>query len=72
MAVMIPRNKALAAASKKIRILSAKALESNLEHFCGSFGEAYQCGVEEAQGEIVGRLQQLPSRSVPNPGGKQP
>lgn len=64
MATMIPRNKALLAASKKIRVLSAKALESNLEHFCGSYAEAYQCGVEEAQGEIVSRLTAIPARSV--------
>ncbi len=65
MAVMIPRSKALAAASKKIRILSAKALESNLEHFCGSFGEAYTQGVHEAQNEIVNRLAALRTTSKP-------
>jgi hypothetical protein len=51
--------KAIKAASKKVRVLSTKALNSNLEHFCGDFAEAYQCGVEEAQGEIVRRLQEL-------------
>jgi len=50
---------ALKAAQKKIRCLSTKALNSNLEHFCGDFAEAYRTGVEEAQGEIVKRLQEL-------------
>lgn len=68
MATMIPRNKALLAASKKIRILSAKALESNLEHFCGSYADAYRCGVEEAQGEIVTRLTALSAHSVSDRG----
>lgn len=61
MATLIPRNKALQAASKKIRLLSTKALESNLDHFCGSFAEAYRCGVEEAQGEIFFRLKAIPT-----------
>lgn len=63
-ATMIPRNKALLAASKKIRVLGVKALESNLEAFCGSYGEAYRRGVEEAQGEIVSRLTAIPAHSV--------
>lgn len=54
-----PWSKAIKAAGKKIRVLSTKALNSNLEHFCGDFAEAYRCGVEEAQGEIVKRLQEL-------------
>ena len=70
MATMIPRNKALLAASKRIRLLGAKALESNLEHFCGSYAEAYQCGVEEAQCEIVNRLTAIPARSVADTEGK--
>lgn len=64
MAVMIPRNKALAVAGKKIRLLGAKALEDNLDAFCGSFGEAFQCGVEEAQSEICNRLAAIPTHSV--------
>lgn len=51
--------KAIKAASKKIRCLSTKALNSNLEHFCGDFAEAYRTGVEEAQGEILSRLRKL-------------
>jgi hypothetical protein len=51
--------KAVKVARKKIRCLSTAALNSNLEHFCGDFAEAYRCGVEEAQGEIVKRLQEL-------------
>lgn len=64
MATMIPRNKALQVAGKKIRLLSAKALESNLDAFCGTFGEAFQCGVEEAQGEILSRLMAVPATFV--------
>ena len=62
MTVMVPRNKMLAAANKKIRCLSEKKLEDNLSYFCGSMADAYRVGVEEAQGEIVSRLQALPTR----------
>ncbi len=48
--------RAIKVARKKIRILSAKALESNLDAFCGTFGTQ---GVEEAQGEIISRLLEL-------------
>jgi hypothetical protein len=52
-------DKAIKAAKKKIRVLGTAALNSNLEHFCGDFAEAYRQGVEEAQGEIVARLLEL-------------
>jgi hypothetical protein len=52
-------DKAIKAAKKKIRVLGTAALNSNLEHFCGDFAEAYRQGVEEAQGEIVTRLMEL-------------
>jgi hypothetical protein len=55
--------RAIKVARKKIRILSAKALESNLDAFCGTFGEAYTQGVEEAQGEIISRLLELAAKS---------
>jgi len=47
---------AVKAAHKKIRCLSRKALNSNLEHFCGDYADAYLTGVEEAQNEILLRL----------------
>ena len=62
MTVMVPRNKMLVAASRKIRCLSDKKLDDNLSYFCGSRADAYRVGVEEAQGEIVARLQELPTR----------
>lgn len=48
--------RAIRIARKKIRVLSAKALESNLQAFCGSYAEAFEQGVDEAQREIVRRL----------------
>jgi hypothetical protein len=51
--------RAIKVARKKIRILSARALESNLDAFCGTFGDAYTQGVEEAQSEIISRLLDL-------------
>jgi hypothetical protein len=50
---------ALKLAKKKIRVLGDKQLNTNLDMFCGDFAEAYRCGVEEAQAEIVGRLAAL-------------
>jgi hypothetical protein len=61
MTMMVPRNKMLAAVSKKIRCLSDKNLNHNLSYFCGSMADAYRFGVEEAQGEILSRLQSLPT-----------
>jgi len=62
MTVMVPRNKMLAVAAKKIRCLSDKKLDDNLSYFCGSMAHAYRVGVEEAQGEILSRLQSLPTQ----------
>jgi hypothetical protein len=61
MTVMVPRNKMIAVASKKIRCLSDKKLDDNLSYFCGSMAEASRVGVEEAQAEILSRLQELPT-----------
>lgn len=62
MSRLVPRNKMLAVAAKKIRCLSDKKLEDNLSYFCGSLADAYRVGVEEAQGEILSRLQSLPTQ----------
>ncbi len=62
---MVARKKMLASAGKKIRCLSDKKLEDNLSYFCGSMAHAYRVGVEEAQAEILSRLQELPTCSVP-------
>lgn len=63
-------DRAIKAAQKKIPILRDKALNQNLDHFCGSFAEAYRCGVEEAQQEIVSRLRALASSDNGNGDGK--
>lgn len=52
-------DKAIKAARKKIKVLGDKALNQNLDMFCGSYADAYRCGVEEAQGEILERLNEL-------------
>lgn len=50
--------KVVGAVEKPIKLLPAKRLNANLE-FCGDLAEAYQCGVEEAQGECLARIQDL-------------
>lgn len=52
------RATAIRLASRRIQVLREKALQSNLEAFCGKTGitEAYYQGVEEAQAEIAGRF----------------
>lgn len=64
--------RAIRIARKKIRTLSPKALESNLRMFCGSYAEAFEQGVDEAQQEIVRRLTEsasvlgaLPKKRLP-------
>lgn len=56
--------KALGEARKKIKILPDRKLEENLEYAAGSLAEAYRIGVEEAQGEIITRLQGLQAKLV--------
>lgn len=50
--------KCVAAVEKPIKLLPEKKRNANLE-FCGDLAEAYQCGVEEAQGECLARIQEL-------------
>jgi hypothetical protein len=50
--------KVVGVVEKPIKLLPEKKLNANLE-FCGDFAEAYQCGVEEAQGECLARIQEL-------------
>lgn len=59
--------RAIRIARKKIRVLGAKALESNLQAFCGSYAEAYEQGVDEAQREIVRRLMESASATGATP-----
>jgi hypothetical protein len=51
--------KAIKAARKKLPILGDKALNSNLNAFGFSRADCYRQGAEEAQGEILRRLNQL-------------
>jgi hypothetical protein len=41
---------------KKVRLLSERKLEANLEMAAGSMPEAYAIGVEECQNEMLNRL----------------
>jgi hypothetical protein len=50
--------KVIGVVEKPIKLLPEKKLNANLE-FCGDFAEAYQVGVEEAQGECLARIQEL-------------
>jgi hypothetical protein len=59
MALVIPRSKALLAASKKLKFKSDKAIEETCEFAGMGAADAYRCGAEEAQNEIVQRLQAL-------------
>jgi hypothetical protein len=54
--------KAIRAARKRIAILPAKKLNHNLEFACGDLAEAFECGVQEAQMEIVDRLLELEAK----------
>jgi hypothetical protein len=64
MAIVIPRSRALAAASKRLPFKSEKAMETILEFAAGSLSEAYRIGAEEAQSEIVNRLAGLTGYSA--------
>lgn len=50
------------AARKNIRVLRDGPLNSNLEAFCFSLADAYRQGLEEGQGAILSRIQDLITR----------
>lgn len=58
-------NAALKAASRKIALASVKHRNANLEMCAGDLAEAYEIGVEEAQSEIVERIQKMIRAEVP-------
>jgi hypothetical protein len=63
--------KAVKAANKKLRFLPDRKLTANLE-FCGDdVAEAYRCGAEEAQGEIINRLAELQAKCLRDAEGKE-
>lgn len=58
----IRKTDAVRAASKRLPINPDRKLNERLDYFCGDFAEAYRIGAEEAQREIVARLNALPVR----------
>lgn len=53
-------DRAIKVASKKIRVIGDSKLRHNLDMAAGGDAcEAYRMGVEEAQGEIIQRLEHL-------------
>src|SRR5580693_10669840 len=58
--------KVMLAATKRLPFKSENATEKMLEFAAGSMAEAYRIGAEEAQSEIIGRLQELPPYPVPS------
>lgn len=61
MATMINRNRALVVASKKLPFKSDKAIDEMCDFAGMSNADAYRCGAEEAQNEVVRRLAALPT-----------
>ncbi|MCU1318097.1 MAG: hypothetical protein JWN63_3419 [Candidatus Acidoferrum typicum] len=59
--------KAIAEASKRIKVLSDKKLNANLDYAAGSLADAYNIGVQEAQMEITDRLKLLQDKLTAPP-----
>jgi len=64
MAIVIARSKALMAAAKKMSFKSDKAIETMCDFAGLGVADAYRCGAEEAQQEIVNRLGALTAYSA--------
>lgn len=62
--IAIHRSDAMRVASKKLKFRSEKAIEETCDFAGMSLADAYKCGAEEAQGEIVNRLAALRTFSV--------
>lgn len=67
----ISRDKAVAAARKRLSFKRDKQIEEHAEWAGLSIADVYKCGAEEAQCEIVSRLRNLPV-SAPQKPAKQP
>lgn len=52
--------KVMLMATKRLPFKSEKATNAMLEYAAGDMAEAYRIGAEEAQGEIIRRMRQLP------------
>lgn len=61
MADKILRSRATKAAAKRLPFMPETKQEARLEMACMSLAEAYRCGAEEAQNEIVQRLIAIPA-----------
>lgn len=51
--------KAIVEAGKRLKFLPERVMERQLDYAAGTMAEAYRIGAEEAQGEIIRRLQVL-------------
>jgi len=65
MSELISRSRALQVARKKLPFMSEAKIEANMEMACLTVAEAFKCGAEEAQYEIVNRLLGLPTVEKP-------
>jgi hypothetical protein len=60
-------DKAIRSVERKIKLYSEKRRNEMLSYAAGDMAEAYQIGVEEAQGELIGRLQDIRRSMLPKP-----
>lgn len=58
-------DKAIRAVERKIKFYSASHRNAMLEYAAGDMAEAYQIGAEEAQGEMLARLQTIRRSLLP-------
>lgn len=71
-ATLVSWAKCKLAASKKLPIMGDKALNSNLDAFEFSRAECYRQGAEEAQAEIMRRLNEIRPTVNPTEGRAKP
>lgn len=71
----VSRAKVMLAATKRLPLKTEGTIQKMLEFAAGSLAEAYVIGADEAQSEIIRRLQALPlypaTRPVPTVGEKE-
>lgn len=58
-------DRAIRAVERKIKFYSEKRRNAMLEYAAGDMAEAYQIGAEEAQGEMLARLQTIRRSLLP-------
>lgn len=59
---LTPLDKAIRAAGKRLPFKPAKQQNELLEYAADDLADAYRIGAEEAQGEIIARLQELKAK----------